>query len=357
MGLESATFINDLTTTNPVATDQVSQGDDHLRLLKTVLKATFPNATKAFRFPVATAKTTNYTLLAADHGSLITMSAAGGVRTFTLPSLAAGDAGWYVWLRAINLTNSITINGTINGVTNYPFSVNDQTVFLWWSGSLWYAASDSIVNIVGATALTAPAVDDSLLVYDLSATANRKISFQDFLKVLNLLTEDVSPVAADDFLLTYDASASAVKKSKIANVAPSAGAASDTASGIIELAIQSEMEAATDAVRAVVPSRVHFHPGVAKCWAKFNTGATLDASYNMTSITDNGVGDFTATIGTDFSSANWAGVFTPFSSAQTLIFRITAQAAGTIRVVTNTLAGSVTDPTEGFFFVGFGDHA
>lgn len=43
MGLESATYLDDLVTTNPVAGDLVAQGDDHFRLLKSVLKATFPN--------------------------------------------------------------------------------------------------------------------------------------------------------------------------------------------------------------------------------------------------------------------------------------------------------------------------
>jgi microcystin-dependent protein len=42
MALESATYINDFVTTNPVSTDVVAQGDDHLRLLKAVLKASLP---------------------------------------------------------------------------------------------------------------------------------------------------------------------------------------------------------------------------------------------------------------------------------------------------------------------------
>jgi hypothetical protein len=41
--LESASFISDLVTTNPIATDPISQADDHLRLLKSALKTTFPN--------------------------------------------------------------------------------------------------------------------------------------------------------------------------------------------------------------------------------------------------------------------------------------------------------------------------
>ena len=48
MGIETATFISDLVTTNPVATDQVSTADDHLRLIKSVLQSTFPDASAAF---------------------------------------------------------------------------------------------------------------------------------------------------------------------------------------------------------------------------------------------------------------------------------------------------------------------
>lgn len=46
MGLESATFISGLNANNPVgAVDPKSQGDDHLRLIKTTLLNTFPNIT------------------------------------------------------------------------------------------------------------------------------------------------------------------------------------------------------------------------------------------------------------------------------------------------------------------------
>lgn len=41
MALETGTFVGDLNATNPTSTDPKSQGDDHLRLLKTVLKNTF----------------------------------------------------------------------------------------------------------------------------------------------------------------------------------------------------------------------------------------------------------------------------------------------------------------------------
>lgn len=47
MGLETATYISDLNAANPLGGDQKSQGDEHIRLLKTVIKATFPNVTGA----------------------------------------------------------------------------------------------------------------------------------------------------------------------------------------------------------------------------------------------------------------------------------------------------------------------
>ncbi len=42
MGLEVTTTIAGLVSTNPTATDSVTQGDDHIRLIKDVLKTIFP---------------------------------------------------------------------------------------------------------------------------------------------------------------------------------------------------------------------------------------------------------------------------------------------------------------------------
>lgn len=48
MALESATYVSELVETNPVgASDQKSKGDDHLRLIKAVLKNSFANITGA----------------------------------------------------------------------------------------------------------------------------------------------------------------------------------------------------------------------------------------------------------------------------------------------------------------------
>jgi len=47
MALETGTYISDLVSTNPVASDNISDGDNHIRLLKSTVKATFPNVSGA----------------------------------------------------------------------------------------------------------------------------------------------------------------------------------------------------------------------------------------------------------------------------------------------------------------------
>jgi hypothetical protein len=79
MGLETATYINGLVATNPTASDPKSQGDDHIRLLKSTIQASFPAVTGA-----VTASHTELNLLdgmtiqpAAKDGSNLTTPALG----------------------------------------------------------------------------------------------------------------------------------------------------------------------------------------------------------------------------------------------------------------------------------------
>lgn len=43
MALESSTYIDGLVATNPTGSDNIAQGDNHIRLIKETIKATFPN--------------------------------------------------------------------------------------------------------------------------------------------------------------------------------------------------------------------------------------------------------------------------------------------------------------------------
>ena len=77
------------------------------------------------------------------------------------------------------------------------------------------------------------------------------------------------------------------------------------------VATQAQQETGTATDVLVTSGRQQFHPSAAKAWINFNgtgTPAVL-ASYNMdgsTPITDNGTGDYTLNIGTDFSSTGYS---------------------------------------------------
>lgn len=43
MALETATYISDLVSANPLGSDPIAYADDHIRLIKATLQATFPN--------------------------------------------------------------------------------------------------------------------------------------------------------------------------------------------------------------------------------------------------------------------------------------------------------------------------
>jgi len=47
MTVESASYVNGLNASYPASSDQKSEGDNHLRLIKTTLLATFPNLSGA----------------------------------------------------------------------------------------------------------------------------------------------------------------------------------------------------------------------------------------------------------------------------------------------------------------------
>ncbi len=69
-------------------------------------------------------------------------------------------------------------------------------------------------------------------------------------------------------------------------------------------AAQSDMETATSTVLFVTPGRVKYNPGVAKAWIYYIYSGgtpTSQRNFNITSLTDNGVGDASINFTTAFS--------------------------------------------------------
>ena len=175
------------------------------------------------------------------------------------------------------------------------------------------------------------------------------------LLIANGTTDTVDRAA--DWIAFADASESgAANKIQVDDLIPDA---SDTVAGILEVAVQSEMETGTSTILAVTPGRQHFHASAAKCTGNVTVSGgtpTLQSSYNVTSITDTAVGNVLITIATDFSSANYAVIaITDRAGASASTTNYAAPAVGSVAI--NSLDGTGTvaiDPTA-YSFAFFGD--
>lgn len=137
MPLEAASYISELSPSNPAASDLQSQGDDHLRLLKSVLQTTFPDASRAIRFdnPVTT-KVADYTISSpTDDKAIIPVSASGAARTITFPTTNLFDGLSFVIIKTDSSVNAVMCasSANINGATTLLLRHQYDAVMVWYN--------------------------------------------------------------------------------------------------------------------------------------------------------------------------------------------------------------------------------
>ena len=103
-------------------------------------------------------------------------------------------------------------------------------------------------------------------------------------------------------------------------------AATDTATGVVELATTAEAATGTDTTRAITPASLFGGLNASgsapiyacRAWVNFDgTGVVaISASGNVSSITDNGTGDFTLNFVTALTDANYAATFGSMANVQ-----------------------------------------
>ena len=133
---------------------------------------------------------------------------------------------------------------------------------------------------------------------------------------------------------------------------------SETKKGIIELATQAEVNAAIDNERAVTPLKlltgVKNHLNVSgnapmyacRAWVNFNGTGTvaIRASGNVSSITDNGAGDYTINLSTPMADVSYATLVTggKDNASHLYVNPLTTSTVRVLRGVTNAIpAGDV----------------
>lgn len=106
MALESGTYINSLNASNPASTDGLGQADDHLRLIKSTVKATFPNVTGE---------------ITADHQELSLLDGATPATSTTVAStdqVILNDAGTMKQVTVSDLASAVNASAGSGSVTS-----------------------------------------------------------------------------------------------------------------------------------------------------------------------------------------------------------------------------------------------
>jgi hypothetical protein len=159
MGVEAATFVNDLDETLPEGTNPVGEGDNHLRLLKEVLQNTFPTSDRPFYFPDSMDVAGNVTLSSAQVNTVIRVDATAAIRVVTLPpksQLTEGDR--FFVTKTDNSKNHVVVSadqGTIEGQPSIYLSLQFQLIEFVWSGTLWVTDVRKVTQWVAQRTLAA----------------------------------------------------------------------------------------------------------------------------------------------------------------------------------------------------------
>ena len=164
MALESANYIDELVSTNPLASDNVSQGDNQLRLIKKVLKQSFPSVDMAVN-----------AIHASDSAPAVAITA-GLIWFDTSANLLkirneANDA-WVTLAVSPVTSNSVDINaGTVDGAIIGGSSAAAGTFTTLTANTSLTMAEDATIIFEGATD---DAYETTLTVVD--PTADRTVS-------------------------------------------------------------------------------------------------------------------------------------------------------------------------------------
>lgn len=168
MALESASYITQLVDTNPASTDLVGQGDDHIRMVKTVLKNSFPGTSTQAIIPDPTGNAGKYLTtdgtnnawsdsISADiNGSALqnyaeTINALGTVSGAVSIDLALGN----VVTMTTSAAAQLSVTGVRSGFSNsFTLILTGSNAITWPTGTKWsngVAPTLGAENVIGFT--------------------------------------------------------------------------------------------------------------------------------------------------------------------------------------------------------------
>lgn len=156
MALETGNYIKDLDSANPANSDGKAEGDDHLRLIKKVLKNTFPGMAGPFGGIVTLSSPR--TLVSDDRFQVIL---ATNAMTLPLAAVASLGAGWSIEVWATNGAVVIDPDGSeqINGANTFLLPQGSNTRIIS-DGTRFYATQSvprGVITMWGGLLADVPA--------------------------------------------------------------------------------------------------------------------------------------------------------------------------------------------------------
>lgn len=129
MTVETASYISQLVATNPTASDPKSQGDNHIRMVKTVLQTQFPNLGAVAVTPTAT-QINNFIANGGIYSvgtSVTSLTVGAGSQTFTTQTGRGFAIG-----QSIKITSDADVNTFMTGVcTAYDTTTGAMSVLVY----------------------------------------------------------------------------------------------------------------------------------------------------------------------------------------------------------------------------------
>ena len=190
MGVETATYISQLSTTNPLGSDPISEGDQQIRLIKTVLQAQFSglagttavtaSGAELNYLDITTLGTSEDSKALTQASSVVTIGATSGNQVLNVASHDLVDGG--LKLAGTLITASATEVNLLDGksVVGDAVLASDQS----WSGSQrgtpQTITQGTLIDLdTGNNFLWTPAAADEL------SFANETTGQSGFIKVIN----------------------------------------------------------------------------------------------------------------------------------------------------------------------------
>lgn len=128
MSLESATYINQLNILNPTGTDLVSTADDHIRLIKSTLKNTFPNVTGPVNLSQSELNSNQF---------LVDTGTTNNIVVTPSPAWTSYASGKGFTVKILNNTTTVSPVINVSGLGNQNIVTSDGLPVVLYSNSIY----------------------------------------------------------------------------------------------------------------------------------------------------------------------------------------------------------------------------